>query len=272
MPSLLWAQAFSGGFTFTLPYDDTTAQQFFPSFPSVPLDNQAFIGINADGHFALNGSAIRFWGTNIVGSGVFPEKKYDAVIAGRLRKMGFNLIRFHHMDNAWGDGTSLFDWQSDTRHLNPDRLDKLENLIAELKKNGIYADINLHVARTYSAKDGVPDADSLADSRYGPAMSKGIYYFDPQLRQLNKEYARQLLTHVNPYTGLPLVSDPVMAMVELTNEDLLVRMWREGALKPYAMGGSLTIRHTKMLDSLWNAFLKKKYTTAADFANAWNAG
>jgi hypothetical protein len=270
VPSLLSAQSFTGGFTFTLPYYDTTAQQFLPSFPAVPLDDRSFIGIGTDGHFSLKASPIRFWGTNIVAGGAFPEKKYAAVIAGRLRKMGFNLVRFHHMDNAWGSGTSLFDWQSDTRHLNADRLDKFENLVAELKKNGVYANINLHVGRTFSAMDGVPDADSIA--KFGPEMSKGIYYFDPQIRMLNKEYARLLLTHVNPYTGLPLVSDPVMAMVELTNEDALVRMWREGALKPYAMGGSLTIRHTKMLDSVWNAFLRKKYQTAAAFTQAWNAG
>ncbi len=271
-PSLLLAQSFSGGFIFTLPYFDTTAQQYLPSFPAVPLDASSFVGIGADGHFSVNGVPIRFWGANIVANGAFPEKKYDAVIAGHLRKMGFNLIRVHHLDNAWANGTSLFDWQSDTRHLNSDRLDKLEYLIGELKKNGIYANINLHVARTFSAKDGVPDADSLANTNFGPEMSKGIYYFDPQLRALNKEYARQLLTHVNPYTGLALVADPVMAMVELTNEDALVRMWHDGVLKPYAMGGRLTIRHTKMLDSMWTAFLKKKYLTAAAFANAWNAG
>jgi hypothetical protein len=270
LPSLLIGQTFSGGFPFSLPFNDTTAQQFLPAFPAAGIDGQSFIGIDADGHFARNGSPIRFWGTNIVATGAFPEKKYAPAIAGRLRKMGFNLLRFHHLDNAWGSGTSLFDYGSDTRHLNADRLDKLDCLISALKRNGIFANINLHVARVFSALDGVPDADSIA--RFGPEMSKGIYYFDPQIRSLNKEYARQLLTHVNPYTGLPLASDPVMAMVELTNEDMLLRMWHAGELRPYAVGGTLTIRHTKMLDSLWNVFLKRKYATASAFASAWNAG
>ncbi|HLP18381.1 MAG TPA: carbohydrate binding domain-containing protein, partial [Bacteroidota bacterium] len=270
IPTVLAAQTFTGGFAFTLPSSDTTAQPFLPLFPAVQPDDGSFIGVSADGHFVQHGKPLRFWGTNIVATGAFPDTALTPVIAGRLRKMGFNLVRFHHLDNAWGDQSSLFDWQSDTRHFNADRLNKLERLIAELKKNGIYANINLHVGRVFSARDGVPDADSIA--KFGPEMSKGIYYFDPQLRALNKEYATQLLTHVNPFTGMKLAVDPVMAMVELTNEDMLMRLWRAGSLRPYAMGGQLTIRHTRMLDSLWNVFLKNRYGVNSVFAAAWNNG
>ncbi len=86
-------------------------------------------------------------------------------------------------------------------------------------------------------------------------MAKGVTLFDPNLIALQEEYASQLLTHVNPYTGLPLVDDPVMAMVEIVNENSLYRIWRDNKLKIFADGGWLTLRHHKMLDSLWNNFL-----------------
>ena len=40
---------------------------------------------------------------------------------------------------------------------------------------------------------------------------------------MEKEYARELLSHVNPYTGMSYLKDPVVAVVELNNEDAL---WR----------------------------------------------
>src|SRR5512133_751245 len=105
--------------------------------------------------------------------------------------MGINLVRLHHMDNPWSQN-SLFEQGSDTRHLNPGTLDRLEYFLTALKVNGIYADVNLHVSRTVNRKDGIPDADSIQE--YG----KGVCFFDPQLLFLHKEFARQLLTHTSP--------------------------------------------------------------------------
>ena len=254
---LIWitaaaAQNFSGGFNFVLPARDSTRQQFLPAFPAQPIAAGAFVGINAEGHFAVAGERIRFWGTNCVTDGAFPPSDKAPFLAARLRKMGFNLVRFHHMDNPWSDH-SLFESGSDTRHLNPVMLGRLDKFIAELKKNGIYLNINLHVSRTFNNRDGVADADSITD--YGKAVS----YFDRDLWPLYKEFARQLLTHRNPYTGLSLVEEPAMAMVEITNENSLYRWWREGLLRPFTGGGRLTLRHSRMLDLQWLAFLQQKY-------------
>ena len=103
-------------------------------------------------------------------------------------------------------------------------------------------------------------------------MAKGVTIFDPTLITLQQEYASQFLTHVNPYTGLALVDDPVMAMVEIVNENSLYRIWRDNKLKLFADGGWLTLRHHKMLDSLWNNFLFSKYGTTTALASAWNQG
>lgn len=258
----LFAQNFDGGFNFLLsPYDTITAK-FLPEFKTKKLTDKDFVAVNSTGNFAVEGKPIKFWGTNCVSSGAFPDKSKAWFIAGRLRKFGFNMVRFHHMDNNWGTG--LMQSGKDTRHLDPVALDKLDYFLSELKNNGIYADINLHVSRTFNKLDGVPQADSIVD--YG----KGVTIFDPQLIALQKEYALQLLTHVNPYTGLALVNDPVMGVLEITNENSLYRMWRSGTLKPFASGGSLTIRHIKMLDSAFNKYLSNKYGSTAALKTEWN--
>jgi hypothetical protein len=258
-------QNFSGGYNFNLPADDTTSAVFLPYFPADPITNQDFISVNENGNFSVASNRIRFWGTNLVADGAFPDKLKSWYIAGRLRNMGFNLIRFHHMDNPWSVG-SLFVQGSDTRHLNLSNLDKLEYLLNELKKNGIYADINLNVGRTFNSLDGVENADSLVD------YAKGVTLFDPQLIFLQKEYATQLLTHLNPYTGLALKDDPVMGILEVTNENSLYRMWRDNKLKSFSQNGSLILRHVKMLDSLWINFLSDKYFITANLQAAWNDG
>ena len=84
--------------------------------------------------------------------------------------------------------------------------------MAELKKRGIYVDLNLNVGRSYRAGDSVPDFDRIR-------WAKGMTLYDPRLIALQKEYARMLLTHVNPYTGLAYRDEPAMAIVEILNEN-----------------------------------------------------
>lgn len=260
-----YAQNFEDGFNFYMPPQDTVGSRFLPKFPAKPIGPLDLVSIDDASHFAINRAPIRFFGANLVADGAFPAKTQAPFIAGRLRNFGFNLVRFHHLDNSWSQG-SLFEWGQDTRHLNPNTLDRLDYLLAQLKANGIYINMNLHVSRTFNIKDGVAGADSIW------LFGKGVTIFDPQLIALQKEYASQLLTHVNPYTGLRLVDDPVMAMVEITNENLLYVMWVAGLLKPYARGGVLIQRHNALLDSLWHQYLRGKYGTTAALRQAWNQG
>jgi hypothetical protein len=262
--SQIIAQNFTGGFNFYLPSIDTTTQKFLPKFPKLAIGDNNFVTIDTDGKFSVNGKRIRFWGTNSGADAAFPPKNNSGLLAGRLRKYGFNLIRLHHLDNPWSDRSLL--GKTSTRELNPTYLDLLENYIASLKQNGIYINMNLHVSRTFRMFDQVADYDSL------PEFGKGVNFFDAYIISLHKEYARQLLTHVNQYTGKALINDPVMAMVEITNENSLYRMWRDNQLKPISKGGKLPTRYSRMLDSLFNNFILEKYTSTAALQTAWNKG
>jgi hypothetical protein len=259
-------QSFVNGFVFKLsPYDSTT-QAFLPRFNNAPIEDNQFVSVNSSGHFAVNGKTIKFWGVNYSDGTPFISKTESPLIIGRIKKMGYNLARFHLIDNNNSYGTeSIFYPGQSTRIINETNRDKMEYAIYLMKKNGIYVNVNLLAGRPFNKSDGIADADSLI------AGAKIISLFDPKIISLQKEYARQILTHVNPYTGLSLVNDPVMAMVEICNENWLMLSWNSG-LKPISSGGELTTRHSNMLDSLWNDYLVKKFGTTEALSLAWSSG
>ncbi len=261
------AQNFTNGFPFSLPWNDSSTQRFLPAFPAEPITG--FVGIDGSGHFAVNGERIRFWGVNNTTGGCFPVSAKAPLVAARMRKMGINLVRFHHMDNPWGDNNSSIFIQNQgasTRSLNPVTLDRLHFFLNELKQNGIYANLNLNVSRTFRTTDGVQYADSILD------FGKAVTLFDRQLIGLQKEYARQLLTTINPYTGLAPINDPVVGLVEIANENTLYGAWKDGWLKPFAQGGHILKRQSDTLDLRWSQFLQQKYPTQQALATAYNQG
>ncbi len=259
----LVAQSFNKGFNFNLPADDATTQTYLPHFEAKTITN--FLSINNAGNFYDGENEIRLWGVNLTSAGNFPDKAQADFIAARMRKMGINLVRFHHMDNPWADqdGTIFDRSTGGTRVLHPTTLDRLHYFLAALKKNNIYANINLHVSRTFTERDGVEGADQIQD------FGKAVTYYDPQLIELQKEYATQLLTSINPYTNLKLADDPVIGLVEITNENTLYGWWKGDRLRPISSGGSLIIRHNSLLNDLWNEFLTNKYEDHATLSNAW---
>jgi hypothetical protein len=171
-----------------------------------------------DGHLATaGGRRLRIWGVNVTGSACFPARADAPVVAAHLARFGVNGVRFHFLDSNWSD--SLFvKGRDDTRALDPNALDKLDYFVAELKKRGIYTNLNLNVGRVFRTGDGVKDHEYLS-------FAKAVNYFDEQVQMLHKEYARQLLTHRNPYTSAEYRAEPAVAIVELVNENSIVEAW-----------------------------------------------
>jgi hypothetical protein len=171
-----------------------------------------------DGRLATpDGRRFRIWGVNVTGSACFPSREHAPLVAAHLARFGINCVRFHFLDSNWS--MSLFPKdRDDTRALNPDQLDRLDYFVAELKKRGIYTNLNLNVGRTFRKGDGVKDYESLG-------MAKVVNYFDEGIQMLHREYASQLLTHRNPYTGAEYRDEPAVAIVELVNENSIVESW-----------------------------------------------
>jgi hypothetical protein len=190
-------------------------------FLDKPAGKDGFVKIE-NGHFIKgNGERLRIWGINFSSRACFPEKEDAPVIAAYLARLGINGVRFHHMDNA---GTRFLEGESGTsRKLNLELLDRLDFFIHELKKQGIYSNVNLNVARIFREGDGVKDTEYLG-------YAKAVTYFDERLIQLQKEFAEQLLTHFNPYTKSKYASEPAVLIVEIVNENSLIEYWMNGRL------------------------------------------
>lgn len=181
-----------------------------------PAGKDGFVRVQGEHFVGGDGNRFRIWGVNLTGPHCFPPKKLAGLIAGDLARFGVNCVRFHHMDGPW---SPLFDkTRDDTDRFDPDAVDRLDFFIAELKKRGIYANLNLNVSRQYKPGDKVRDAELLG---YG----KSATYFNERLIELQHDYARKLLTHLNPYTGTEYRHEPAVCTVELVNENSVLEGW-----------------------------------------------
>lgn len=194
------------------------------------------------------GREVRLFGTNLTDFHPMPPKADAPRIAERLRQFGFNFIRLHYYDWAKAPDGIL---APDGERVDAAKLDQLHYLVGQLKRCGIYTDLNLHVARGYA---GMPEG--------WDRMGKGIDHWHAPYVESQRVFARAMLEPVNPYTGLSLAKDPAVAVVELNNENSILDRWPQYAGTPERFSGPLRAR--------WNAWLARKYRTTATLAQTWN--
>ncbi len=243
-------------FPFQLPWDDST-----PSITNIawlndkPAGRDGFVHVK-DGHLFAGEKRLRIFGVNMCFAANFPSHDDADKIAARLAKFGINCVRFHHMD-MFSAPAGIF--EKDGRTLDAGQLDKLDYFIAALKKHGIYANLNLHVSRTY------PDLPK-AEKKGSPQFDKGVDNYHAPMIALQKTYARDLLTHVNKYTGNPYAAEPAVALVEINNENALGFQWFAREMD------DLPPIYKEDLETQWGAWILKKYGDDAAARKAWSEG
>ena len=238
-------------FPFVVSYGGADNASSVAHLLDAPAGKHGFVRVV--GHeFVTDAGPIRFNGTNLTGPANFPEHDVADRLAARFARLGINCVRLHFMDTWYKNFMDrrrqcILDDDSKTqRKLSPAQLDKLDYLIAAFKKRGIYVNMNLHVGRTLDARDGVPAGS--------PWANKTVGQFYPRCVELQKEYVRDLLTHVNKYTGNAYTDEPAVAMIEISNEDRgLVVTRRHMGIKKLAKP------FQDELERQWNEWLKKKY-------------
>lgn len=219
-----------------------------------PAGKHGFVTVKG-GHFYFeDGTRAKFWGTNLCFSACFPDKKHAEILAERIAFFGFNAVRLHHMD-FYFEPKGIFEdvcpaykdpQMKETGHLSKTQLDKLDYLIYQLKLRGIYVDMNLLVARHFTEADGIKDAAKLG------MAAKPVSMFDPKLIELQKKYAKDLLTHYNPYTKMRYCDDPAIAMIEIINETSLSHIKKIRIPEYYR-------KQLEDMKSISNEAIEKKY-------------
>ncbi len=214
-----------------------------------------------DGHLYFeDGTRARFIGFNIAARSNTPTHETAEKIAKRFATLGVNVIRLHAADAKIGDEpcswsacreAPLLDYESgSSRTFNAEGLDRYDYLVSCLKEKGIYLQVDLHVARAFKKGDGL-ESDL-------PDCLKSYGMVNEKLIALQQEYAKKLLTHINPYTGLRLIDDPAVMTVQINNEDSVIKE---------RMKTPETAPYEKELQQKFGYFLLEKYGTRT----LWNS-
>ena len=249
---LAWSQ--QSLFPFVVSYDTPENVTNVAAWLARPAGGQGFVRAK-DGGLVTDTGPVRFWATNLCFDACFPEREQAERVAARLARLGINCVRMHHMDSR-----SIWGKSPDKTTIDAERMARLDYLIYQLKLHGVYTNINLHVSRWLGDKEG------FVKRQERPKYDKGLGNFEPRMIQLQKKYARDLLTHVNPHTKTTYTDEPAIAFVEISNEDALFSEWNRGSMdklpEPYAD----TYRQ------LWNQWLQRKYQSTQALRQAWKAG
>lgn len=172
----------------------------------------------AGGHFEFEnrpGVKARFAGGNLCFTANYLSHEQADALAERLARLGHNAVRIHHYEREMMDPNRPVGSQA----VLSDRLDQLDYLIAAFKKKGIYITTDVFVSRPFRNGD-IPGYD-ISDAK----AYKALVVLGPG-REDFKRWAKWLLVdHVNPYTGLSLGKDPVLATLSLVNEGNITAVW-----------------------------------------------
>lgn len=249
------------------PVEPNSGALNFSHLLDAPAGCHGFVRVK-NGHFYFeDGVRSRFLGFNIASRSNTPTHEDAEKLAARFASMGVNLIRLHAADAPIGEGAGnwssckeapLLDYnRGTTRVFNPEGLDRFDYLFAKLKEKGIYLHIDLLVARAFL------EGDDLAYPGSIPECLKRHPMYNARLIELQKEYARGLLCHVNSYTGLTIKDDPAVITVQMTNEESAIKGNSGGdageEMKPYR----------DEVEKRFGDFLLMKYHTREELKKAW---
>ena len=241
----------------------------FSHLLDAPAGKHGFVTIR-DGHLYFeDGTRARFLGFNISTRGATPTHETAEKLAERFASMGVNIMRLHAADAPIGDEpcswsqtreAPLIDYASGTsRKFHPEGLDRFDYFVAKLREKGIYLHVDLMQAREFLPGDGLDYPGGYTSCQKGPTI------VNERLAQLQMEYAKEMLTHVNPYTGLRLVNDPAVVTVQMTNEDSAIKSTVEAA------GNPVIAQYRAEIQRKFNHFLLAKYDTRENLASAWTS-
>ncbi|MBR0457902.1 MAG: hypothetical protein IJJ26_01575 [Victivallales bacterium] len=162
------------------------------------------------------GVAVRFYGTNLVGTSNYPDHEWSEKLADRLASFGFNMLRLHHHDGGMGK-------KENPKELDLDNMDKMDYLIAALEKRGIYITTDFYVSRRFPKGYFKEFPDGLTDIQAYKCM---VWLRDDYYEEW-KTFVKNTLAHKNKYNGgKTWANDPGMAFINLVNEGNIDSHWQ----------------------------------------------
>ncbi|WP_428717380.1 hypothetical protein [Undibacterium curvum] len=203
---------------------------------------------------------LRFFGISLSAADNFPDEPGAVKLAKRLRRLGFNAVRLHHLDTTLSDDTDKPQGILTTGaypSFNHEALRRLRLLIDACKNEGLYVNLNLHVG--YAFRPAVDQVTPLFAGESMPFASQPMHMFEPRMQALQVEYAQQLLRR------LQLNDDPVLAMVEINNESSLVGAWQRQQID------HLKGEYQRILQLQWQRWIQHQYGSIEQACAVWRS-
>jgi hypothetical protein len=212
-----------------------------------------------------NGKPIKLWGINLCYSACSPEQALADKRASFYPKYGINSVRLHKYVD--GPGWAGIQSKESCVELDPAGLDRMDYQVAQFKAAGIYVLLSAHFGALKlgpADKQFVPYLEEFGkfgnDNRITTPHSAVQY--SPELQNVQIRQTLNLLQHKNPYTGLTYAKDPVVAFIEIINEQSILFYTSMGPLK-----ASPTLR--RQVAAKFCDWLRAKYGTQDGLRAAW---
>jgi hypothetical protein len=212
-----------------------------------------------------NGKPIKLWGINLCYAACAPEQALADKRAAFYPKYGINSVRLHKYVD--GPGWAGIQSKESCVEFDPAGLDRMDYQVAQFKAAGIYVLLSAHFGALKlgpADKQYVPYLEEFGrfgnDSRI--ATPHSAVQYSPELQNVQIRQTVNLLQHKNPYTGLTYAKDPVVAFIEIINEQSILFYTSMGPLK-----ASPTLR--QQVAARFCDWLRAKYGTPDKLRAAW---
>ena len=218
-----------------------------------------------NGHITYNGQRLRLWG--VVG---YPQVE-------RLAELGFNAERLwapNAVDCYTPESAARGEFLTYEKG-DDSKFDLADKHFADLKSHGMFvmfAALTGTVPVEHVVKDGsfIQGGNDWEEWKVAVTVKDAplnqLTFVDERLQQMRRQHAKNLLTHVNPYTGKCYGEDEAIALYEVFNENaFLERTLTNGGLEkwpPY---------FKQKLQRRWNEWLGQHYADDAGLLKAWGS-
>lgn len=238
--------------------DNITNVRTWPGTDDRPAGQHGFIKPEGDHFVDGEGNEIRFLGTQCGMTGCFPSHEQADKLAKEFTRYGINIVRMHYVSHRTPkDGYPVLN-----SFIEPVQLERFDYFIAKLKENGIYVYFQLNIARKFGRVNGFENAHKL------PKYKNGVDNVNERMIEFQKQFHKEILEHVNPYTGIAYKDEPCISMMELANENSIIHCWFS---KTHRFKNLVEPYRSEIVGK-WNDWLLKKYGKAKNISKAWSVG
>ena len=190
--------------------------------------------VRQDDNLVYNGQPIKLWGLNLC-YGTCAEKALADKRAAFYPKFGINTVRLHKF--ADGTGWSGIQSKDSAAEYDPAGLERMDYQIAKFKAAGIYVNLSAHFGTIKAGPADQRDIPFIEEfgkfdgKKDRIAVPHSAIFYSPEIQTLHIRQMVNLLQHENPHTGLTYAADPVIAVVEIINEQSILFFTSTGPLK-----------------------------------------